>query len=97
LVNCANKGFASAGPFLFQRVSPALTPPAAIPTQPFSLNLQQMRSALTRWRDTFEEVAMSIATLVLFILSAAGVGSRINLTAAGLAFLAAAMLVPALA
>lgn len=45
---------------------------------------------------------MTIATLflfvalVLFILSAAGVGSRINLTAAGLAFLAAAMLVPAL-
>jgi hypothetical protein len=46
---------------------------------------------------------MSIATLfllvalVLFILNAAGIPSRINLTAAGLAFLTAAMLVPALA
>lgn len=34
--------------------------------------------------------------LILFILAAIGVGSRINLTAAGLAFMTAAMLVPAL-
>lgn len=45
---------------------------------------------------------MTIATLflfvalILFILAAVGVGARFNLTAAGLAFMTAAMLVPAL-
>lgn len=33
-----------------------------------------------------------IAALILFVISAAGVSSRINLTAAGLACLAASML-----
>lgn len=35
-----------------------------------------------------------IIALILFIVDAIGVASRINLTAAGLAFVAAAMLVP---
>jgi hypothetical protein len=45
---------------------------------------------------------MTIATLlllialVLFVIAAIGVPSRVNLTAAGLAFMVAAMLVPAL-
>lgn len=37
-----------------------------------------------------------LIALVLFIVDAVGVSSRINLTAAGLAFVAAALLVPAL-
>jgi hypothetical protein len=35
-----------------------------------------------------------IIALILFIVDAVGVASRINLTAAGLAFVAAALLVP---
>jgi hypothetical protein len=37
-----------------------------------------------------------IAALILFILDTIGIASRINLTAAGLACLTAAMLMPAL-
>lgn len=39
-------------------------------------------------------VVLLIIALILFIVDAIGVASRINLTAAGLAFVAAAMLVP---
>jgi hypothetical protein len=48
------------------------------------------------------EVRMTIATLflilalVLFVVAAIGFASRINLTAAGLALVAAALLVPAI-
>lgn len=38
-----------------------------------------------------------IAALILFVLAAFGVGSRINLTAAGLACLTASMLTPLVA
>jgi hypothetical protein len=39
-------------------------------------------------------VLLLIISLILFIVSSANVASRINLQSAGLAFLAAAMLVP---
>ncbi len=42
------------------------------------------------------ELIFLIAALILFIVAAVGVASRINLTAAGLACVVASMLVPLL-